>query len=577
MIESVEVFGIRGIAQQKVVFGPHTLIIGPNGSGKTGITVGLHYLVFGHVAGHKSTDMWANASDLTQIRARAVINGRTIERRLTKGATMSESIVIDGVPQKISKGSASAIMLAAFGREPLIVDIPEIQRATSTERRRLILGMVCDLDTLEKATEAEKTAREAKNGATSYRQQQEQALNTITEQMSSMERPAGSVPVLKTEAQGIEEDLKAARQRVADGEANDRARQGLKASQEAIPGFKERVAGMEKALAASRGDLEATKARQQALQKPERPAGRSKALDQDVADVLTDCTRDLTTFVEDSAAPETDRDVVESVRDRLVKLLPNKKAQAKYDKELFAYNAAAATMGEEIKKLESDIEEERISLDGAATALAGHEQVVKTAMEVGPGPNDQDRAHIAGLESRQEVVKAKLEALGKVGVMEAAIERSKIAAEKAAEAEEAAKQKLAAAQMAMADLIGKAAESIAAKSREVLPDGCISMTDDGKDLDIYWNRDWDMVIPWVTLSGGEKAVFDCALGHVLAPKAMIIIEGAEVDDYNLGRLVGKLNGSPLQIVVLTCHEPDDVEKILALTDWKLVRTEARKA
>ena len=579
MIESIEIWGIRGIRgtggqdSRKVEFGQHTIIIGANGAGKTALMCGLHFVCMGKVAGAKPSEMWLNANNPEQIRARAKINGRLIERRLTNGKTLSESIVIDGVTQKLAKGAADAVLMAAFGRDPLIVDIPEIQRATSSVRRRMILGMVCDLERLESATMAEEKARQRANDARSHRQQCDKTVATLTQQLSEMERPVGNLATLKNDRGTLAADLKAAQKRIADGDANDRIRKTRQASQEAVPALRERVEAAEGSLNALMADFGATEARMKALEAPKRPAGRSKGLDEDIAEELTLCVALLDKYIQIQGTGwvGAEADLVKAPADAIRGMLPNKKAQAAYAKARKEYDQKVAELSSALADMQAKIDRATQERDLLRAELAHEEKVLATAEVNSPPATDQDRAMAAGLEAKLAEIGSKIDALAKCEAIEEAIEKANIEAEKAIEAHTEAQDNLSTAQSAMAALITEAAERLCLRSEEVLASGKMAMRDDGKDLEILWAREDGVSIPWVTLSGGEKAIFDVAVGHCLAPRAMVIIEGAEVDDNNLLALVKKLNGSALQVCLLTCHEPVGLDGSVTGTDWKVIR------
>jgi hypothetical protein len=93
---------------------------------------------------------------------------------------------------------------------------------------------------------------------------------------------------------------------------------------------------------------------------------------------------------------------------------------------------------------------------------------------------------------------------------------------------------------------------------EILPVGRpdIQITEDG-GVHIGWVRPDGKKVAYAGLSGGEKAFFDPALAYAL--KANVLLqESAELDSGRLVESLEKYNGAEIQVVVSSCHAPEEI-------------------
>jgi hypothetical protein len=189
----------------------------------------------------------------------------------------------------------------------------------------------------------------------------------------------------------------------------------------------------------------------------------------------------------------------------------------------------------------------------AINALASAEDAEKNLASVGPGVDPHDVAARAGLETRLSEINAKLAPLRRLDAIEREINSAQIVAEKAATQEDDQKAVLAGAIERQQQVVQGAAEDLARRSMAVLPDGNLVLDDDGRHVDVYWERS-TVRVARCALSGGEQALFDCAVGHSLAPGALVAVEAAEVDNDRMGAMLAHFP-TGLQVAVLTCHPP----------------------
>ena len=96
------------------------------------------------------------------------------------------------------------------------------------------------------------------------------------------------------------------------------------------------------------------------------------------------------------------------------------------------------------------------------------------------------------------------------------------------------------------------------KMNEVLPTGeAVINLDDG--LFIGWETDIAKGIytPYNGLSGGQKQIFDAAMGHVLDAN-IICVEAAELDTEHMMALMEDMVEIDKQVLMATCHPVDVV-------------------
>jgi len=91
-----------------------------------------------------------------------------------------------------------------------------------------------------------------------------------------------------------------------------------------------------------------------------------------------------------------------------------------------------------------------------------------------------------------------------------------------------------------------------------LPAGEGIITLDDNKLGVHWRDPEEKVVPYHSLSGGERIAFDAALSNALlggSANKVLILEAAELDKNNLSRTLRNVveNHPDAQIIVNTCH------------------------
>lgn len=552
MITRVEYDNIRGLSSA-VDLGARNLIVGPNGSGKTTVMVAIDFALLGLVPGYQKGDMVANASGAT-LRAKVTIDGHTIERTLRQGKTLQERIAIDGGTPADAK-AAAPLLEAILGREPRLLNMPAFWAATDAEKRRMILKLRATPEVQAKLGQDEQQARDAKNAATKRRQDAEAVVKRLTLSLAGIEKPTGNLGALEAESAGIEADLAALLDRIRAGEANDRARATMTATVADMPNLK---VACEKAAAAVR-DAEAAKTQWEA-RVAEIAAVEPRQEDRvDMPDALVESVQGVINDLTDLHAELpgwADKLAVQigGVVATMESWLPDSEAVAGSRRAVADWIKTRDLAAAALRKAENAVRVAKNDDQHATALVVIAENAEKRLAPVGPGVDPHDVAARAGLEQRKSEIEAKLAPLRRIDAIEREIKSAEIAAERETAVEEDRKTTLAAAIERQQAVVEGAVEDLALRSREILPEGQLGLNDDGRNISIYWQRG-NVHVQRCALSGGEQALFDCAVGHSLAPGALVAVEAAEADDDRVGAMLAHFPTAIAQVAVLTCHPP----------------------
>lgn len=549
IIDKVEIGAIRGITKT-VELGKRTLLTGPNGSGKSAVPVTIDFALLGLVPGYKKNETFANASGDVM---KGVVHGggHIIERTLTQGKTLQERIRIDGGTPADPKAAVPMLELI-LGKEPPVLNMPGFFQLTSTEQRRIVLKLVADAETQEKLEADEKAARAKKNDLTRTRQVAEKAVENLTKRLATLEKPAGNIDHIKAEIAALTAQIRETEKKVADGEATDRLRAQYTEDAKALETASK---ALQAAEAASKKPTAALKKVQKAIDALEAPTvpQSGEMMSEKAMNVVKWASADLTGIAshgEDDLAEQLD-----GIAADLISILPDAKAQEAYAAAAANYRKDKAELEQAKTQLEKELVAIRDAYKDAKRAKEAAEQADKRLADLGAGLDQKDKAALEGMKSRRAELEAKSEPLAEIAMVQREIESARLEAEKALAEEEAAKPAIEAAIQAQQAVVEQAATQLAKRSKELLPVGNLKLTDDGKDLTVAWAKSKDLCVQRTTLSGGEQALFDCALGHALAPSALVVIEGAEIDDNNILTVMEHIPDGDFQVVMLTCHTP----------------------
>jgi DNA repair exonuclease SbcCD ATPase subunit len=115
------------------------------------------------------------------------------------------------------------------------------------------------------------------------------------------------------------------------------------------------------------------------------------------------------------------------------------------------------------------------------------------------------------------------------------------------------------------ELTGQALAGFLYRMDEALPEGNAYIRLAEKSVAIGWAIG-GVERPIQALSGGERVAFDTALAHALGA-GILIKEVAELDNVRLELTMARLQVLDPQVILVTCHPPQTVDK-----NWTVVST-----
>ena len=571
MIEKVVLENVRGI-NTEVELGDKTLIVGPNGSGKSAIVAGMNFAVLGYLPGAKVSETFANASGDTMA-ASVSIDGHSIKRTLTAGKTMRERISVDGGTEADRKAAAPMLELIA-GKGPVLMDMPAFWAMTGTEKRRTLLAMVCDGDKLDGLVNDEKDAREKKNELGKSRRTAEATVKQLMESMSEIEKPTGNVESLKVQLTEAEKDLSDCMDQIRTGEANERAKAQVDGQVAGIAELKKRIAAGKAKEKKQSAKVNKLIEERDSMVEPEKPVA-STEISEHAKEVIESATSEIYDWSEEGGmnGHTVEAEPLFEALKKLDALVagPDERVEEEHMKWVEDVGDASAYITQE----DGNLQEITKLLTTLNAQLSAAKKAEKQIDKIGDGVDEKIASAKEGLEKRVREIKEKLNPLERLGTLKAEVEKANIIADEAIQKEDEAGKTLQICIDAQQAVVQAASEQLSELSKEVLREGHLILEDDGKnDVAIYWEREGGLKVRRHTLSGGEVAIFDAAVGHAMAPGASIVIEAAEVDDKHLCNAMGKfVNNKKLpQLIILTCHDPFDGDEIDEKGEgWKVIR------
>lgn len=570
MINRIEFANIRGRSGE-LTLGTHTLLVGPNGSGKTTIAIAAQLALLGYIPGHDKDDVFVNASgDNMSATVVATKDGKAhkIERVWKKkGDSVTMQLTVDGV--KAGRQSANALIQLALGDANPVFDLPALWQQSSSQQRRTIMSMAMDGDA-DALIKEEADARDRKNARATDRRGTEAAMSQLAAELASVVRPAGNLASIQRDLQKTQEDLSAVQKRVADGEANDKARANMLSLIESLPADRAELDETEKALATA-----TEKAAHAAIILDECRKGEPKRLEASRGSKANNVR--LRLLHEDMLAVAAEDETTEKLKDTIAgwaaiidRAVPSEEAIASAERKWAVWDARIKNAMTDNDKLNGEASRLVATHDRLKQKIEAAESARSAMQKIGPSVSEEDRAIGIGLALRIADLRKVVTVLSKIEGLERALASAELKAQHAAKAEDDAKKACADIQAKQAALIVSTNQRLADASHDVLPDGELFLTDDGKELRLSWKRGDGRIIDRHSLSGGEKTIFDAAIGYALAPNALIIVEAAEVDTWGIGVGVGTLcrvlshlflNGNA-QFLLLTCHDVG-----VTVSDW----------
>ena len=535
-VTKVMMTGMKNAAAgTQVVLGRLTALMGPNGSGKSAVFQAIQLVLLGYVPGlaKKGASIMDMAQGDTLDLAVEVqtASGATVQVRRTwvrdaKGS-VKETVLVNGV--KAAGSAADGMIQLALGGAPALFDGPAFWAMSPDAMKKWLLARSADPASVERILADEVKAKEGVNLARAAVKQAQASLAPLQAKVAAI--PHGQdLTALKASIQAKRDALASLKTEHQQGLENDAARAEVAKLAGQVDGIQEELDRCRASVKDHRKLVEQLAATMAQIQE-----GGSKLnlvqVPQEAAAIVTNVLGVLDRVLKDLGGLTIGATIVKDVRachDALTHLVPSQAQMAAAaqlrDKMAADYRTARGEHQQAQRELDTYVKRQ-----GQLEAqLAAAKKARGRADKIGPGADPEVGKTIQA----QEDELAKLEAtLGDAGAhdgLRQALEGQRLATDKATQAEADAKAKHQAEKDALDKLVVTSCGSLAEAASEILPSGVVVV--DFDTMTISWARDGRPTVARAALSGGERAVFDAALGRAIVGKAgVILVEGAECD------------------------------------------------
>lgn len=587
MIDKIKLLRFKGF-ERSVDVGPLTLLVGPNGTGKSSIMEAAQLALTGKITGHAEVDgtMWREFATGDVMMTGVYGSGFTVERSLTRvGDKTRHSGAVNGTPRKKAEmdvaiesatgGVAVVSMqrfwgfseaqqvrgLAKYYQGAVSIAGINAQFAEGVRLKELPTSYPEFFDALAEAI------KEQKSGLTTKAKGADLAIESLGKQKVSIERPAGTLAEvqkeltsLKQTASMIRVDPEAYKRNVAAWDAWQKEKNAVMAhlalySSQSLLGLDE--------YQTQRDELVGKLARIAAPLETPCPGGtreHAESLGRIRAGMISaGC----------DACP-----VLLLVKKEQRALIPGQPAApADASESKVTVEIQLRVVDEKIKK--------RQSMDQAQANL---DRILADPRGTRPKQDPEKEKAAAGIAARQAVLEGHEKLFQRLADLTASIERTrsdKVTAEASLTTVKEAEKKL---QGIRKQILGEIFTPIIEAVNDYLPSGVCHVGFDTSDhLVIGWTID-DVFRQRDVLSGGEKALFDpafalglMALEPINTGLRLLLIEAAEVDDRNITVFLDRLSmfrGERVQIIVSTWVQVSALQQEWNAEAWKIVRLAA---
>ena len=534
MLNSITMKNVRCHKDKTVELTQINLITGPNGSGKSTVSVAWHLLLLGYVPGYGPNDVIANANGDT-MEISGLIDDKTLVRRWKRNGDKVSSQVELG-DTKANKNSATALIEGAFGPDPLVLDLSLFYALTGPQQRKSILKRCSEID-VDKLIEAEQRLRDDRNRLFDDNRRLQHELQGRTERSGSL------VPVSIDKVYAEIEELKAGR-RTYETQVNKKERLRGKLDQlnaqgptidRDIAAERSKIEDLSKRLATGIAQLEDLRAKAE----QDKPVDNSKAIitPPAVYQVVEDA-RGLLVELHGLTAQKA----LEVLSVLVLDLAPANNYDAditRHERGIAQIQQTISTIRENIANLETKKAEIPALIQGITSEMLEYAPEAEQLL----AGIDQQIDEKMKLYSNSKAINQEIEHIGNVRNQ---IRGNEIRLE---ELKEELDNNVADQNKAL----GLLREYLATKSETILPAGVIDFASEGRTFNLFW-KNGNAVTNRNSLSGAEQLIFDLALAFVIAPKATLFLEAAELDSHSMSTMIEKIKSIGRQTVLMTCHD-----------------------
>jgi len=537
------------------------IIVGPNGIGKSAVAAALQFIFVGHLPGYRVGQMADNMSDDEMWATVTLDNGGFIKRTLTRGKKLQEFIDVNGNSSSAGKGGTVALtrIKDALGPNLMLVDTDGLMWDVGPTQRRSTLLKATGADPAElNALTAEiSKLKEQKKGLLDGKRDAEGLLKQLAEQIGASERPAGSIPQLKADIEEANQEIAAVNKRMVAGREADSQRALLKDLLKKTPEQEQLALDLATKVAEAKAGLQGAQGAE--LTQPKRPGSDVVALADDVKETIEGCANVLDTLRKEADVEPEFREQAMQLHEQCLVILKDQEELAMLADRQREWDVEQRRLQDAINAATRTLSDAEYSLGRARRALDSSRGAQTRLDNLPPGLNPDDEKLLVGIKQRRDEMAGRLGQLTGIQALEASMEQARIKVQKADTEVSSIEGQLTKVIDKQSAIVKGFTDTLTQRSQEILPVGELAVDAHGDDFDIAWRRD-DLLVMRTTLSGGEQAVFDCAVQHALSPTAMILLEAAEMDAVALHRFMAHTNIEALpepQIIAFTCHPVDE--------------------
>jgi len=565
VIKSLWMDGFRGV-NKTVTLDRLNLLVGPNGSGKSAVIDMLWFLVTGAIpkCGKLASDLFANASTGAMRGSLALDDGTVVERSLFRhNDSISSSFSVNGVAGK--RGGDSAVQVALSGKLSLFH--ADEFFALSDRAKMLRLLELSGEKQAAKLISDEEAARKALSAARQQEKKDRALVEKLSSDLSVLESVSGTM-------ERVDADLAQARGQLLSLEKS-------LADPEKVREQSDKLANLQ---------LEATTIDSEALLLPdvdalgaeysrlcEEAAKIGEQLAAASAGSLQQADFDeLLAALEATKTMVTDAGLAEHfILHHLHKLVERWRSRVAIDKSLLAaldadlakLESAQVVAGAKLSDARNRAVNIAIRREKVSAEIERIQKYLAAVSESGPN----DAALAIGLREAIATLDAKRLALVRRKTVSDQIERARIALKQSASNTEKASAAADRAADALAKRVSKMVSDIGEAATGYLTDGkaAIGVGMDG-DIHIGWER-LGVVVDRDVLSGGERVIFDAAIGRALhGASCLLLLDAGECSNQTLIAVMQKLLLSDSGCQAILARWTDDTVSIPAIDGWNVI-------
>jgi len=532
-IRRIEYKGFRGFSGKHNLT-DKTFITGPNRSGKSTILLVPYFVLYGELPDSKPSELVQNASG-GYMCASITINGHIIERDICLGDNVKTVLRLDG--EKVSTRKAKEAIHDAIGQGPAIINMPAFWAASPKDQRAMVLRCTGSQDVADTVA----ALRVDRNAIRKGIKAQKVILAKRTADLAGINRPVGSIKAIEKRYAEVNATISDLQKQVAASDERKRLQKAY-AELHSVKDYEKQLADNAATLAEIESEMALL---DEEIKASKKPVHDDLSISEAVSKVLRDAS-DLCDCSKAQSCPiaSTVRELISPEAMRI---------GLDFSKQTDEYHAR-------LLKYQKLIHDRDATLENSERIKNNIERAKKMALvDVGVEMDPDTPRILSDLRTEANTLLASIKTLESWTYAEKQMESARADLAKQEAELEKIEVQLESAEKAHLESISDIETTLTDRAGKFL-DGRIQIHDDGLHMAIGLVADnrnmWHS-----SMSGSDSALFDAALGHALAPEAVIAIEAAELDDQRLRQSCLRLADMPCQILTASwyCPGPDPFE------------------